>query len=291
MTTWLLWLALAAADPGVEAPLQEAWQAARTEATWRSPYAAERSALRDAVARLAADAASCTEETLADARRLLEPADFTLEVLGEGEDRILLLREARERRGAGLVAIRCGEADDRVWQAPHAFFDLQTGAIVRRIFAETDARAAMWNTIHRYRAMPGERPEDPVNPADVTRETGSLFHAATVGLAVGNPDLRFLQVHGFAQDLDLEGVVSTGNAEDPPTAVAQALTPVIGPTGAFGADTDRLGATRNVQGQMLAEFPGRRFLHLELSREIRASLTADADLRRALVEALGEAGW
>lgn len=283
----VLLAALAFAED-LEGALETTWEAARTDATWRSPYAAERTALREGLARLAAGAATCDAGRLAEARALLAPADLVVEAW---EGPVWIVRERLERRGAGLVAIRCGEAEPWVWQAPHAMYDLETGEIVRHLFVESGARAAMWNTVHRYRSTPAEAREDAVHPADVTREHGSLFHAATVGLAVGDPGLRFVQVHGFDRDsVPHDAIVSTGRADAPPTALATALG-VLGSVGAYGADAEALGGTVNVQGKMLAAFPGHRFLHLELDRDLRRRLAEDADLRKRLVDGLRGATW
>ncbi|MBW2254306.1 MAG: hypothetical protein JRI25_06870, partial [Deltaproteobacteria bacterium] len=181
--SWLLLFGLligeGRADDGLEAALQAQWEQVRSDARWRSPYAAERTAFRDGLTALVRVAGTCDEDEVRAASKTLAAADFAVEHVVDGEDSVLVVREATEHRGAGLVAIRCGSARPWVWQAPHALYDLNTGDIARRLFVESGARAVMWNTVHRYRALPGEASGDPVHPADVTREFGSLFHAAT----------------------------------------------------------------------------------------------------------------
>jgi len=293
MNPLLLWIGLAQADDGgLEERLEAAFVEVSENATWRSPYAAERTALREATSLLVRDAQECGEATLEAARRLLGPADFRLDEIGVGAERVLVVREGVERRGAGLYAIRCGPARPIAWQAPHAFHDLKTDTIARDLFVETGARVVMWNTVHRYEALPGESRSDPVHPADVTREHGSLFQAATVGLAAGDPTLRFAQMHGFARSSSAyEVIVSTGDSEAPPTAIATALDPVIGDAAAYGEDVEDLGGTTNVQGQMLRELPGRRFLHVELSPEARDKLATDAAMRAAFARIIADGAW
>lgn len=295
MTHWvplLLGLAVAPAEArDLPGELVHAWEQARTDARWRSPYAAERTALREALEQIVAEAATCPADTLTAARGLLGPSDFRLDEIEHEGERVLLIREDAEARGGGLIAVRCGEASPWVVQAPHAFYDLDTRDIAQHLFVEARPRAAMWNTVHRYRATPGEQQADPVHPADVTRQFGSLFHAATVGLAVGDPSLRFVQLHGFGRGgVGAQAIVSTGDPDQPPRALAASLAEVVGHTAAFGHDVHELGGTVNVQGKMLRTWPDGRFLHVELSREQRRRLAADADLREAFVTRLTD-GW
>ncbi len=292
MIWMLLGAALADAPADVATLLDEAWRAAREDARWRSPYAAERSAVREASGLLVQDGGACADETLERVRRVLEPADFQLDVLVVGAERIAIVREGHESRGAGLFAMRCGPARPIVWQAPHALHDTHTGEIVRHLFVESGARAAMWNTVHRYRSTPRELKTDPVHPADVTREHGSLFQAATVGFVVADPRLRVVQVHGFAAGTAPHAaILSTGDPDAPPTALSAALAPVFGDVAAFGEDVERLGGTTNVQGQMLRKWPEARFLHVELSPDARALMLRDADLRARFARTVADAEW
>lgn len=293
MNPLVLWLGLAhAQDVDLDARLASTFEEVSEGARWRSPYAAERTALREATSLLVRDAQECGSQTIEAARRLLLPADFRLDEITSGSERVIVIREGTERRGAGLYAIRCGPARPIAWQAPHAFFDLKTDDIARGLFVETGARVVMWNTVHRYEAVPGESRSDPVHPADVTREFGSLFQTATVGLAAGDPTIRFAQVHGFARGTATwEVIVSTGDPDAPPAAIASALDPLLGEAAAYGEDVEALGGTTNVQGQMLRELPGRRFLHVELSPDARERLITDAAARAAFARIIADGAW
>lgn len=158
-------------------------------------------------------------------------------------------------------------------------------------FRESGARAAMWATHHRFRARPGELREDPVHPADVSAEPGSLFQAMTLAIASADLDLRVVQVHGYAaaSARGLDAVVSSGDRRAPPLAVGERLDAVLERVGVYGLDTAELGGTRNVQGRLLARWPG-RFLHLELAPSTRVRLADDAVARATITSAL-EGPW
>ena len=149
----------------------------------------------------------------------------------------------------------------------------------------------MWATHHRFRARPAEVREDAVHPADVSAEPGSLFQAMTVAISAADPELRFVQVHGYAASTapGVDVIASTGDQARPPSAVAERLDPLFGRVRVFGLDTAELGGTLNVQGRLLARWPG-RFLHLELSPRSRERLLEDAALRGQLIQAL-EGAW
>ncbi|MCO4769150.1 MAG: hypothetical protein KDA24_03915 [Deltaproteobacteria bacterium] len=274
----------------LEETLLSTWRASIQGAEWRSPTTVERESLQEVTGALLAGANSCDGGLLADAERRLSAIDFTLTVL-PSTPRVLLVHEKDENRGAGVFAIRCGPARPVVWQAPHAFFDRWTGRIVRRVFIESGVRAAFWNTVHRHRSWAGEDPNDDVHPADVTREYGSTFHAVTVAVAAADPALRFVQVHGFdATERGMNIILSTGQREEPPLALARSLSKDYAPVGAFGEDTDILGATGNVQGKALSRTPG-RFLHLELALDLRESLAEDPARRSNFLSLLEAGGW
>lgn len=271
-----------------------AWQESKADAVWRSPTVTERETLQEAASLLVAAADDCPVALLQEVAVTLEAIDVRLTVLGaEGEGpRVVLLQEGQEHRGLGLFALRCGAARPWVFQAPHSFHDRHTGRLVRNLFGSSGARAAAWNTVHRYRSRPDEDPREQIHPADVTREYGSTFHAVTVAMATAAPALRFIQVHGFAgEGRDWDAIISTGDPEDPPAGVADSLAAAFGRVAAYGRDVHVLGATTNVQGKVLSRWSDRRFLHLELSLELRSRLSESREARRPLIDALVAGGW
>lgn len=262
----------------------------RDDARWRSPTLVERDAVRTIARNLVLGPEGCTRRGLRRAEHHAAAIGFELRSLSIDGQTVIVLREGDEAFGAGLLAVRCGPAEAMVWQAPHPFFDYRTGQLVRRWFLETDARAAQWSTHHRFRGVPDELREDDMHPADVADEPGSLFQAATVGLFAGNPDLRFVQVHGFARSSapDHEAVVSSGDARRPLREVGRRLEPVLGPTAIFGEVDLPLGGQQNAQGRVL---PPGTFLHLEMSPGLRKALLKDAELRRRLARTIGDGPW
>jgi len=229
---WMLAASLAWADDfDLDQRLHEAWTEAAQSVQWRSPTVSEREALREAMRLLFTASDTCSGRTVDRARERLDEAGFVLEEVEEAD--VLVVREpGEESRGGGMYALRCGEARSWVLQAPHSFHDLRTGEIVRRLFAETDARAAYWNTLHRYRSVPDETSADVVHPADVAHEFGSFFHVATVGAAIGDPTLQVVQIHGFAEGrVPFQAVLSSGNERLLPLGVErrlEALWPSVG---------------------------------------------------------------
>lgn len=281
-----LWAMLAqGADLGEE--LDARWQQARQDVVWRSPTVSERRALREATARLAQGECELLEPT----RAALAQVDLRLDLVEDEESRVVVIWEGQgEHRGAGLYAVRCGPARPLVLAAPHPLYEAGTRPLSLALFLEGEARALTWSTAHRYRATPDEQRSDPVHPADPTREHGSLFHAATMGLATA-PELRFVQVHGFDRGPDFawDAVVSQGWQGSAPVGLKTRLEPVLGRVAAYPADTSELGGTVNVQGRALYRAGGPvRFLHLELSPQTRKALGEEE--RQGLLEAL-EGAW
>lgn len=280
----LLWSTVAMA----KSPPELSWR--REGAVWRSPTVAERVAVRDAAMALAIDQGRCSKSVILEHRERLVAVGLRLDVFTTDGVTLVLLREGAESFGAGILAYRCGVAKDLVWQAPHPFFDLKTGNITLRLFEESGARAGMWATYHRFRAEDDEVRLDSVHPADVSAEPGSLFQAMTAGLAAGDRQLRFVQVHGFAQKTARKwrAVVSSGDTREPLEQVGARLSSVLGSVGVYGVDDLPLGATLNAQGRLL---PPGRFLHLELNPEVRAKLRNVRKFRAALSDAILAGPW
>src|SRR5690606_19084745 len=125
---------------------------------------------------------------------------------------------------------------------------------------------------------PGERPEDPVHPADVCHQPGSLFQTVTLALTATRAELRVVQVHGYGgEPTHVDLVVSTGRPDRPPRGLREIVATTLGvhPTrvGVFPDDVDVLGGTTNAAARQLAA-RAPRFLHLELSRDLREVLRA-----------------
>jgi hypothetical protein len=86
-------------------------------------------------------------------------------------------------------------------------------------------------------------------------------------------------------------ILSSGDPMRPPALDPALLIPRFGRVGVYAVDTETLGATRNVQGRALRTVGPGRFLHVELALPVRDVLTADAEARRTLAEALLGRPW
>lgn len=292
---WLLTAALAG-QPTVHASLDafDAWlddasDAWHDEASWASTTEPRRAAAVEAIVRLAGDIDTCAD--LDDTAAALAVAQLGLTVHDVGTQRFVVVEDLADD-GAGWSVFRCGPATPMLLSAPHSFFDLKTGVVARRAFLHGNARGAFFNTVHRYRAEPGEAPEDELHPADVTRQPAALLHTRTLAWLAARPETRVLQVHGFgAGRARAPIVVSNGTEHAPPKRARTALSNALDvPAHAYGDDTRRLGARHNVLGRALASAPW-RFLHLELSRDLRERLATDTEQAARLVTVLLEVPW
>lgn len=264
-------------------------------ATWRSPREQERATLIDVTRRLVRALPLCEADALADLQARLAPIGWQLEAWALGTTTLWVMHE-QQAYGGALVASRCGPARPVFLQAPHGTYDVHTDDIVASAFALSTARVAAFNTSHRYRATADEHPNDALHPADVTRQPASLFQAITLAWAAQDPEVRVLQVHGFAPTtLQADVVLSSGRADRPPRALQALTATTLGlppdRVRVFGHDTDVLGGTRNAAGQHLASTPQVRFLHLELSRPLRDALQASPDAVVQLFDALTAVPW
>lgn len=236
-------------------------------------------------------------------------AGFRVEVWTIGQDRCIALLEANGKsRGAGAyifrIAPKSGEPEVLL-EAPHNYYDVGSGRLAAELFFlprhGVRPRALFTNTIHRYQLAPGNKGKRKDNPADVAHNPEHAFSIATQAFAVAAGDARVIQLHGFGQrvedgdndDGDVQAiamVVSAGDAAGSSpwtTAIASALVPVFGSgVKRYPEQTHVLGATTNVQAQLLRNLGGDRFVHVEMSAETRDQLKRDAGLREKLAVAL-----
>ncbi|MGC9667474.1 hypothetical protein ACNTMW_13065 [Planosporangium sp. 12N6] len=193
-------------------------------------------------------------------------------------------RYAMYRDGVwGVVAVDLSAPAGLVVEVPHPHSDLCTERMGACLFALTPGAVLVMAGAHR-RAGGGA--------ADVAHNDGSLFHALAAEAA--RRRLPQLQLHGFAdRNLpDVDAVVSTG-APAPAPAAVRAAGHVADHLAALGLATRRSGdtpggyleGTRNVQART-ASRAGTVFVHLELSRRVRA----DGRLRAGTARALAAAG-
>lgn len=288
MTAWLrtFWLPLLSAglmgfalrqDPGLAKLLAEARTQDYVDAGAAEIAAAEQQfkQLLAANSRTAADAAW---------RQL----GFESPATREGG--ILVLRErADQRHGRGFYALRASAGAPILLQAPHQYYDAYTGAIARKLFLESDAVAAAWNTASRHQTK----------ASDLVHIQNSYYHAQSRAFATLHPQGLILQLHGFsvgkrksAAGRGAAAIISSGTRTPSPaaTALAACLTSHLGiPALLYPRDVQELGATRNTVAADLRRQQFTGFLHLEMSEELRRRLTNDAAARQVLIQCVKEA--
>jgi hypothetical protein len=207
----------------------------------------------------------------------------------------LLAEEAAQKRGAGVLVLRNGEAQPWVLEVPHSFFDEGTLEIGLNAFVWRRARALLINTVHRYRALATapleESPdsdEDDASSSDVAHAESSFYLAAHQACVDALGDVGVVQLHGFsdgsAPKADL--VLSAAGSRADPAPIAQALERAVGiRVAVYPTDIRKLGGTRNVEAHYSISL-GRPFLHVEMSKSLRRQLTAEPDKLRRFVDAL-----
>jgi hypothetical protein len=191
----------------------------------------------------------------------------------------------------GVFVVRLGPAPALILEAPHAWFDKDTGQLVATIFDSGAARAAFFNQGHRFGGGEGEPLEEV--PPDVAHRPASMFQAATLGAARGLANPLVVQIHGFAPRAGQSVVVSAGSALQPSRIeedLVAALQEVMGDIGPVvdGTALPALAGKKNVQGKGLSSTAP--FLHLELSPAARAGLLAEESRRLSFTSALLGAG-
>ena len=239
------------------------------------------------VERLFADTLSATPDSwhrLVDEWRSVGMHLQTLRLPREPATCLLLVENEGASYGRGCYAFRLGEAAPLLLQAPHSFFDLRTRDIVAKLFEESRARAACWNTVKRDRL-------------DLAHTKVSYFSSFTQTFAKTLPRSLVVQFHGFrpskrssvaAASADI--IVSTGTRFPEPwlahTATQWRSALSDAHVRVFPWDTHELGGTTNAQGALLRAMAVGRFVHVECSPKWRKRLASDAGARQALLEGL-----
>jgi hypothetical protein len=229
--------------------------------------------------------------------RVTAPSGFRLLELPGVAD--LLAEEPAQKRGAGVLVLRSGEAQPWVLEVPHSFFDEGTLEIGLNAFVWQRARALLINTVHRYRALSAapsddatDTDDDESSPSDVAHAEASFFLTAHDACVDALGDVAVLQLHGFSDaSAKADLVLSAAGSRADPVPVAQALERALGIRVAiYPTQIRKLGGTRNVQAHRSIA-SGRPFLHVEMSKSLRKQLTTDPErLRRFVAALLGSAG-
>lgn len=189
-------------------------------------------------------------------------------------DTVTLMEPAPPWQGLGVMVLRLGPLPtELVLQAPHPTSDLDTGAIVAQLYADGGVRAAVFATTHR-------------NAEDAAHAADGPLQQLTQGLAEGLPNPLIVQLHGFGEDTtDADVVVALGQGLGDEACFAQLIgTSLLAAEVRTGAEEPELAARKNAQSALLRGVA--RFVHVELSRTLRASLLAEPTRRALLMETL-----
>ncbi|MWJ28476.1 hypothetical protein GPM19_09700 [Halomonas sp. ZH2S] len=201
---------------------------------------------------------------------------------------VALVEKQDARRGRGFFAARTGGGTPLLIQAPHQYYDLRTGTLARKLFLESNAMAAAWNTTHRYHS----------DDTDLVHIADSYLHALSRAFADVHPKGRILQLHGFSSakreslaGREAQAILSDGSSY-PSKALAR-LTDCLSQRLDIRAllyprDVRELGATTNTLAADLRRRGFEGFVHLELDAELRKRLVRDADARNILIQCVAE---
>ena len=282
------------------------------KATFAATTAIEHQAIEALIPKLLEGARSATPPDPLAWQAEAAAGGFRIEVWSVGNETYWALLEAQPTHGAGAYIVRVSATQDTgpmiLLEAPHNFFDMGTGRLAADLFFTprkgARPRALFTNTMHRYQQAPGDKRKRKNNPADVAHQPDHAFTIATVAFARVADHVRVSQVHGFGQRIDegdnegvvsdIDMVVSAGEAlGSTPTsaAIADALVKVFGTkVKRYPEEAKVLGATTNAQGKLLRGLPNSRFIHVEMSGDLRKQLAGDAALRERFAVALFDTG-
>jgi len=168
--------------------------------------------------------------------------------------------------GRGFFALR-PEGRPLFLQAPHAWGDdLDTGSIALRLARALEPQAVAWSTVSRTQV-------------DLARAKESYLLSSTKAFDRTVEGALVLQIHGFSRSKrttekgrGVDVILSSGHRRTTERTrnIASCLKHQLGLKVGLFPELPELGALKNRQGQAL---PEGTFVHLELSRELRRSLT------------------
>lgn len=202
------------------------------------------------------------------------------ELTEEGEPLWLVCETPGHEGGRGWYLFRANHRSNLAFEAPHARNDIHTGIIGLRLFQAGKARVLAASTITRHRA-------------DMAHLDNTYFQAFTRAFAEACPTGLVVQLHGFEtgnhKKIGADILASAGTRAPQPwfgEVVDRLKQATAMRVLAFPRDTKVLGALLNVQGKELNQTPHCRFLHLEMTPELRERLARDPELRRSVLECL-----
>lgn len=197
-----------------------------------------------------------------------------------GETFLLLAEPVGFEEGRGWYIFRPENTNKTAIQAPHARNDVYTGVIGLKFFLARPCRAYAASTITRHRA-------------DMAHLEQTYFQAFTLAFAEVCPTGLVVQLHGFdpQQHKSVKGdIVASAGTNQPMPWLKKLVEQLAKATSltvrAYPENTRQLGGTTNAQAKALRSNPHCRFLHIEMTPQLRERLLKDEQLQRAFVNTL-----
>jgi hypothetical protein len=197
-----------------------------------------------------------------------------------GEPMWLVSQPPDSESGGGWYLFRTNHESTLAFETPHARNDVHTGIIGLRLFQAGTARVLAASTITRHRA-------------DMAHLEDTFFQAFTLAFAEACPTGLVVQLHGFESgnhnNIDADILASAGT-QSPGAWFLEMVDKLRHLSGVrvlgYPRDTKVLGGTTNSQGKALNQTPHCRFLHLEITPELRERMARDQELRRAILDSV-----
>lgn len=195
-----------------------------------------------------------------------------------GRPYTVAVNEPGTERSWGMYLIDRSAPPSLVVEVPHPASDLRTETFGLDYFRQVPGVVLLIAGAHRK--ADGGR-------ADVAHEVDSVFHVVATTLA--GRGLPQVQLHGFDdQNMPDDDIVLSSGATTAGQAARRAADRLeaagLGVCRAWASSCGALEGMKNVQGKAAAE-DGTVFLHVEMSRTVRESAAAPANVIRPLAEA------
>ena len=210
---------------------------------------------------------------------------WAVSLCGADNDIMVISEQPENRSGRGIYAIRLGTKSNVFLQAPHRFFDSQSGLIVRQLFQDHPIKAAAWNSVHRRQI-------------DLSHTNHHFLNAFTRAVVTTDPASVVAQIHGFGNEKqqamtgDVAAIISNGTRFPDRLAIATAaeLKQAMGASSIrlFPNEVQQLGGTRNRQGELMRQLGASGFLHIELDSKYRDQLRKEASKRSEFFRSLAK---
>lgn len=220
--------------------------------------------------------------------RLLKESGWQMKKFG-WFGKFIALRD-RQKRGWGEFVWKKSRSRNEIWlQAPHAEYDKWSGAIALSMLLESQYIVGYASSsAPRYSSIN-------YGDSDLAHAELSFFRDFNIQLLRSNPQSRIVQIHGFekakrmsesASTADIIVSNGTSRASNYAKRVTECLTSMGLNAKLFAVDVDELGGTTNISARDARQAKHKRFLHLELSVEIRLQLKDDQYLRKEFIQCL-----